>query len=39
MYVVNGEKYGEILIPAIKQVVLSIDIENKEVQVSLPEGL
>lgn len=39
VYVVNGEKYGEILIPAIKQVVLSIDIENKEVQVSLPEGL
>ncbi|HZK26709.1 MAG TPA: ribosome maturation factor RimM [Thermoclostridium sp.] len=39
VYVVSGDKYNELLIPAIKQVVLSMDIENKRIQVSLPEGL
>lgn len=39
VYVVNGDKYGEILIPALEQVVLNVDIENKEIQVILPEGL
>jgi 16S rRNA processing protein RimM len=39
VYVVNGGKYGEILIPALLNVVLKVDIENKRVQVVLPEGL
>lgn len=39
VYVVNGDKYGEILIPALEEVVLKVDIENKRIQVALPEGL
>jgi len=39
VYVVKGEKYGEILIPALTDVVLNVDIENKRIQVTLPEGL
>jgi len=39
VYVVSGEKYGEILIPAIISVVLDVDIEKKRISVKLPEGL
>lgn len=39
VYVVKGQKYGEILIPALTDVVLNVDIENRRIQVSLPEGL
>ncbi|NLB87643.1 MAG: ribosome maturation factor RimM [Syntrophomonadaceae bacterium] len=39
VYVVNSEQYGEILIPAIKQVIKSVDVENKIMQVELLEGL
>ncbi len=39
VYVVTGEKYGEILIPAIVSVVQNIDIERKKISVNLPEGL
>ena len=38
-YVTTGGKYGEILIPAVEHVVREVDIENKRVQVVLPEGL
>ncbi len=39
VYVVNADKYGEILIPAIKQVIKQVDVENKTMQVELLEGL
>ena len=39
VYVTTGGKYGEILIPAVEHVVREVDIENKRVQVVLPEGL
>ena len=39
VYVVSGDKYGEILIPAIVSVVLDVDIEGKRILVKLPEGL
>jgi 16S rRNA processing protein RimM len=39
IYLVNSEKYGEVLIPAIKQVVIDIDIEKKIMQVDLLPGL
>lgn len=39
VYVVKSEKYGEILIPAIKQVIKSVNVENKLMQVELLEGL
>lgn len=39
VYVVNGDKYGEILIPALEDVVTEVDIKNKKIRVVLPEGL
>ncbi|NOY12667.1 MAG: 16S rRNA processing protein RimM [Deltaproteobacteria bacterium] len=37
-YVVKGE-YGEVLIPAVAQFVLEIDLQQQVMQVDLPEGL
>ncbi len=37
-YVVGSEK-GDILIPALKSVVRTIDVEKKEMHVTLPPGL
>ncbi len=37
-YVVDGN-YGEVLIPAVKEFVVAIDLEQKIVQVDLPVGL
>ncbi len=38
LYVVEGEK-GEILIPAVRDMVKEIDIDKKTIRVDLPEGL
>jgi len=37
-YVVEGA-YGEVLIPAVKEFVLAIDLEQRVVEVDLPAGL
>ena len=37
IYQVKGDT--EILVPALKSVVIDVDIENKKITVSLPEGL
>jgi len=37
-YVVDG-KYGEVLIPAVGQFILEIDLEARVMRVDLPEGL
>ncbi|HHW30526.1 MAG TPA: ribosome maturation factor RimM [Clostridiaceae bacterium] len=39
VFVVDGEKYGEVLIPALKSVVKEVSVEEGQVRVSLPEGL
>ena len=40
VYLVRGTGvYKEVLIPALKTVVSKVDIENKRIDVSLPEGL
>lgn len=39
VYIVQDSNMREILIPALKSVVESIDIEGKRMQVKLPEGL
>ena len=39
VYVITPEKGRDILIPAIKQVVLDVDVENKKMTVKLLEGL
>ena len=37
-YVVKG-RFGEVLIPAVRQFVLDIDLKSRVMQVALPEGL
>jgi 16S rRNA processing protein RimM len=39
VYVVNSEIYGEILIPAIKEVIGEVDLNNSSMQVKLLPGL
>ena len=39
VYIVGSNAKPDILIPALKSVVKKIDIENKKMVVSLPEGL
>ncbi|MEN6348453.1 MAG: ribosome maturation factor RimM [Syntrophomonas sp.] len=39
VYVVTSEKYGEILIPALKDVIVEINVEAKEMKVKLLPGL
>ncbi|WP_338834675.1 Ribosome maturation factor RimM [Moorella humiferrea] len=39
VYVVRGNNYKEILLPALKDVVLKIDVSRKEIIVALPPGL
>ncbi|MDP4180511.1 MAG: ribosome maturation factor RimM [Bacillota bacterium] len=39
VYIVKDEENKEILIPALKTVVKAVSIENKRMEVSLPEGL
>jgi 16S rRNA processing protein RimM len=37
-YVVEGS-YGEVLIPAVKEFVIAIDLEQRTIEVNLPAGL
>lgn len=39
VYVIKGENNKEILIPALKSVIKQVDLENRRIEVSLPEGL
>ncbi len=39
VYILDTEKHGEVLIPAIKQCVLEVDIENRRMVIHLMEGL
>lgn len=39
VYIIKGENNKEILLPALKSVVEKVDIENKRMEVKLPEGL
>lgn len=39
VYVISSEEHGEVLIPAIKQCILNVDIENGKMTIHLLEGL
>lgn len=39
VWVVEGGQYGEVLVPYIDEVVLSVDIAQKRIEIDLPEGL
>ena len=39
VYIVESDEHGEVLIPAIRQCVLDINVEEKKMQVRLLDGL
>jgi len=39
VYVVDSDKYGEVLIPAIQQCILDVNVEEQTMKVYLLEGL
>lgn len=39
VYLIKSDRFGEILIPAIKDVVLQVDLQQKEMQIRLLPGL
>lgn len=39
VYVVESDKYGEVLIPAIRQCILDVSVEERKMKVHLLEGL
>ena len=39
VYIIDSIKHGEVLIPAIKQCVLDVDIEHQKMTIHLMEGL
>ncbi len=39
VYIIGSKKHGEVLIPAIKQCILDVDIENQKMTIHLLEGL
>ena len=39
VYIIDSLKYGEVLVPAIKQCILEVDIEHGKMVIHLMEGL
>jgi len=39
IYTISTKDHGDVLIPAIKDVVKKIDMKNKKIYISLMEGL
>lgn len=39
VYIIQTEEHGEVLVPAIKQCILDVDIENQKMVIHLLEGL
>lgn len=39
VYIIVSDKHGEVLVPAIKQCILDVDIEGKRMKIRLMEGL
>lgn len=39
VYVLDSDIYPDLYIPALKSVILSVDLENKRMDVKLPKGL
>lgn len=39
VYIIDSKGHGEVLVPAIKQCILDVDIENQKMTIHLMEGL
>ena len=39
VYVIDSDRHGEVLVPAIRQCILDIDVEERKMTIHLMEGL
>lgn len=39
VYIIDSDEHGEVLVPAIRQCILDVDVENKKMQICLMDGL
>jgi 16S rRNA processing protein RimM len=39
VYIIDSLKHGEVLVPAIKQCILDVNIEEKRMDIHLMDGL
>lgn len=39
VYIIDSDLHGEVLVPAIRQCVLEVDVENNRMKIALMEGL
>ena len=39
VYIIDSDKHGEVLVQAIRQCILDVDVENKKLQIRLMDGL
>lgn len=39
VYVIDTEEHGEVLVPAIKECILDVDVENRKMTIHLMDGL
>ena len=39
VYIIDSDSHGEVLVPAIRQCILDVDVENKKMKIRLMDGL
>lgn len=39
VYIIDSKEHGEVLVPAIKQCILGVDVENRRMDIHLMDGL
>lgn len=39
VYIIDSDRYGEVLVPAIRQCILDVDVENRKMKIHLMDGL
>jgi 16S rRNA processing protein RimM len=39
VYIVNGGKIGEVLVPALKEVIMKVSLDARRIDIELPRGL
>ena len=39
VYVIDADEHGEVLVPAIRECILDVDIENQKMKIHLMDGL
>ena len=39
VYVIHTDDHGEVLVPAIRECILDVDIENQKMKIHLMDGL